>query len=95
MVDDVVSGRINFGVGIMVDIGGELCKLAIELLFPLSHGFGEEGYGERGIDVGVPHGLKLLGNRLPSQCASKTNGDIVGVRSVNASFVVYNVNLSP
>ena len=34
MMDDV-SGRINFGVGIMVDIGGELCKLAIEQLPPM------------------------------------------------------------
>ena len=46
MVDDVVSGCINFNVGIMVDLGGELWKLAIELLFPLQHGFGVEGFGE-------------------------------------------------
>ena len=48
MVDDVVGGCINFNVGIVVDVGGKLCKLAIELLFPLLHGFGEEGFDEGG-----------------------------------------------
>jgi hypothetical protein len=65
MVDDVVGSCINFGVGIMVDIDGELYELAIKLLFPLSHGFNEEGYGEGGIGVGITHNLKLLDNLPP------------------------------
>lgn len=48
MVNVVVGSSINFGVGIMVDIRGELYELAIKLLFPLPHGFNEEGYGEGG-----------------------------------------------
>ena len=43
-MDDVVGNCINLGVGIVDDVGGELCKLAIKLLFPLAQGFGEEGY---------------------------------------------------
>lgn len=48
MVNVVVSSCINFGVEITVDIRGELYELAIKLLFPLPHGFNEEGYGEGG-----------------------------------------------
>ena len=48
MVDDVVGGRINFGIGIVIDIVGELCELAIEVLFPLAHGFGKKGFDEDG-----------------------------------------------
>jgi hypothetical protein len=79
MTDGVVSGYINFGVDIMVDVHDELCEFAIELLFPLLHGFGEEGFNEVGISVGVAHGLKLLGNRLLSWWASETEGILVGV----------------
>ena len=46
MVDDVVTGHINFGVGIVIDVGGELYELVINLLFPLPYGFGEECFGE-------------------------------------------------
>ena len=83
MVDDVVDGCVNIGVGIGVDIGSELCELAIELLFPLLHKFGEEGFGEGGIGVGVTHGLQLLGNCLVSRCASEVQGGLVGVQFVN------------
>ena len=64
VVDDVVRGRIKFGVGIVVDVGGELYEHAIELHFPLLHGFGEEGFGEGKIGVNVTYGLKLLGNPI-------------------------------
>ena len=79
MVDGVVSGCINFGVDIVVDVNGELCEFAIELLFPLLHGFGEEGFNEVGISVGIAQGLKLLGNCLPSRWMSETEGILVGV----------------
>ena len=87
-MDDVVGGRINFGVG------GKLCELAIELLFPLLHGFGEEGFIEGGIGVGVTHSLKLLGNCLPSQCMSKMEGGLVGIQFNDTLFVSYKINLS-
>ena len=32
MMDDVVGDQFNFGVSILVDVGVELCELAIELL---------------------------------------------------------------
>ena len=64
VVDDVVGGRINFGVGIVIDVGGELYELAIKLLFPFLHRFGKEGFGEGRIGVDVTCGLKLLGNPL-------------------------------
>ena len=92
MVDDVVGGHINFGVGIVIDIVGELCELGMELLFPLSRGFGEEGFGEDKIGVGVTHGLKLLGNCLLSHCVSKTEGGLVGVQFIDTSFVGNKVN---
>ena len=95
MVDDVGGGCINIGAGIVVDVGDELCELAIELVFPLPHGFGEEGFDEGGIGVGVTHSLKLLGSCLPSQCVSEMEGNLVGVGSVDTSFVGYKVNSSP
>ena len=92
---DVVSGCIDFGVGIVVDVDGELYELVIELLFPLLHGLGEEGFSEVGIGVGVAHGLKLLGNRLPSWWASETEGILVGVQFVNVSIVRFKGDWSP
>lgn len=32
MMDDVVGDQFNFGVSILVDVGVELCELAIEFL---------------------------------------------------------------
>lgn len=95
MVDDVIGCRINFDVGIVVHVGGELCKFAIELLFPLPHGFGEKGFGEGMIGVDVTMASSCWGNRLLSWCVSKMEGSFVGIRFVNTSDVWYIVNTCP
>jgi hypothetical protein len=72
MVDDVVGGHFNFGVG------GELCEFANELLFPLPHGFGEKGFGEGKINVGITHGLKVLGIAFQVSTRAKMEAILLG-----------------
>ena len=48
MVDDVVGGHFNLGVG------SELCEFAIKLLYPLPHGFGEKSSVRAGLMLVIP-----------------------------------------
>ena len=54
MVDDVVGSHINFRVGIMVDVDGELYELAIKLLFPLLHGLMKRVSVRGGLVLALP-----------------------------------------
>lgn len=96
MVDDVVGGRINFGIGIVIDITGELCELAIEVLLPPTHGFGKKGFNKDGLVFALPMASScwVVASRAGAPRASALEGGFIGVQFIDTSYVGYKVNLS-